>query len=55
MDGAAVEEELIGEGRLAGVRVTDDRKGAAALGFASELGVRLGGQEGRGREVGGGL
>ena len=39
MDGAAVEEELLGERGLAGVRVRDDRECAPALGFASEGGV----------------
>ena len=44
LDGAAVEEELLGEGGLAGVRVRDDREGAAA----GDFGKRGGGKRGHG-------
>jgi hypothetical protein len=33
LDGAAVEQELFGERGLTGIRVGDDRKGAATLDF----------------------
>ena len=33
LDGPAEEEELLGDGGLAGVRVADDGKGAAAVDF----------------------
>ena len=53
---AAVEEELFGEGGFAGVRVGDDREGAATLGLAGEEGVGLrGGGGGVGRGGGGHL
>ena len=42
LDGAAVEQQLLGERRLAGVRVRDDGERAAARGFGPPDGVDVG-------------